>query len=1134
MPIDLAQKQVFATRIQEMKEDGFFLPTVRSMSGNTRYLIVSFGGTGADALFSVKKAFEEQLNANDLKNRVRFLAIDTDKETQTKTKEITNLDGSKSVIQVAALSGQQFYLLSGAAARQVYDKDPHVQEWINPKLVDMIRTDPTLLCGDGASGIRQLGRLTLYPAPTVTGLRARISALVGSLTNGNADPLKVFILSGIAGGTGSGTVIDLSYLIRNTIEGMAGTVGGVNSPRVTYGGFILLPPTGTSKNSHYVYRGNRNGYAALKEINNYMTLPERNETYSLTYGDGSTVVSKSKIFDVCYLMDGVRAGVAFDNARNVVTRVLSECILDMVSSNHSTDGVNKVQTVDSFMNDQSTTTRGMVSDQSTSQAMRDADYIYCALGHSEFAMPINEIKLYVAKVMFDRIYSVFRQCENVTDQDVDEFLKRVINRGVSGRNAVAASVNRELSEIFCKFDGVKGGPFYVINLLHDVPAGIGRLQKKLFKPCSKEQLNDINDACIFYNQEIFEVYTKVMDAMKELMGDQFNAVVTAGVNGIHYSFIPRCMGEMEKSENVIKYLQGLINPTTLMNMTNDMLKEMVDNREEWTALVKSPDPAAGAKAAAAMRRFWNQKLDTIVNSTMEDFLIKYYSGNPKAYYDPRTDTTTRPFLVEAAEMIYKQMLSPAGGNAQAMAEFTPGGLTDDNFNGHTYLLVPKTCPHLQEALCDVAKVHATPGNAVQVCTSEGADRITCYKQYTSIPAFKLAWVCKAEKNYEQEIATAAGVGTHMSETVGGKLWKNFPNLLPMSTWPLVPVPGHDYSNSREKALADSASDMFRRAKALKLTTAKKDAAGTDNLVYDVRILPRAYRPDVNLFKAMELCPAGTELYKQRMEAIDAAAEKIAMNLFSMNPNWTDASDLPAHLEKANVAFEQRQLHFSSSVLTVGPADEAPADWDEQMAACMLRKLPETMTDLNATLMVMDKLEALAKKSVKSQELVKVFAQYLATGMFSFNAATCAWQYVDKSGFTQNLVCTPTSMEDCAKYYLMFCAYRNNSDAIDAALKAKFLSVVPDMSDPETMAARNKTFCEACSKLLGELAPWKMNPSPLKPYEAFAVAKGYQPEAIQNFYRAIIAELELDTMGYIPIIKPDDTPAPAAGPDLFLF
>lgn len=104
MQMNLSTKLEFDRRIAKMKEDGFFLPSVREMSGDTRYLIVSFGGTGADALFGVKKSFEEQLVRNDVAQRVRFLAIDTDATTQFKTKNIINPDGSRNTIQIDALT----------------------------------------------------------------------------------------------------------------------------------------------------------------------------------------------------------------------------------------------------------------------------------------------------------------------------------------------------------------------------------------------------------------------------------------------------------------------------------------------------------------------------------------------------------------------------------------------------------------------------------------------------------------------------------------------------------------------------------------------------------------------------------------------------------------------------------------------------------------------------------------------------------------------------------------------------------------------------------------------------------------------------------------------------------------------
>ena len=94
MALEQQQQQMYEKRIQQMMDDGFFLPSGRSLSGDTRHLIISFGGTGADGLFGVKKAFETVLPPKQLNERVRFLAIDTDEKTQKCTEEIKKPDGT--------------------------------------------------------------------------------------------------------------------------------------------------------------------------------------------------------------------------------------------------------------------------------------------------------------------------------------------------------------------------------------------------------------------------------------------------------------------------------------------------------------------------------------------------------------------------------------------------------------------------------------------------------------------------------------------------------------------------------------------------------------------------------------------------------------------------------------------------------------------------------------------------------------------------------------------------------------------------------------------------------------------------------------------------------------------------------
>lgn len=1125
MSLTSQQQMILDRRINQMREDGFFLPSSRSLSGDTRHLIISYGGTGASALFGVKKEFETILPRQELEERVRFLAIDTDKATQKKTQEVVKSDGKKEVVEVDSLSPAQFFQLSGDSAKRLLTNgiDATVATWLNPQLEHTINSDSRYLDGTGASGIRQLGRLTLFPATTVASLCAKIAALVKELSDDNVAPLKVFILTGISGGTGSGTVVDLTYLIRDIIDNLPGGV----SERTKYCGFVLMPPTGKSTNSTEIDHGNRNGYAALKEINHFMTLRLRGDRYSFTYGNGRVVDSGDNIFDVCYLMDGVADGKAFGNPMEKVVKVLAEAILDMVTASQtSSDGVTTIQAVDSFMNDAATFLSQSISDQSVTRAMRDADYVYCALGHSEFAMPANEIKAYVGKKLFDRIYELFLRCENVEERDVQEFLNNVIRHGVSTRSQVKKSMDEEITAVFTELAGMKGGPFYTINLLKDAAdyVEVIRNKVKLLRPgmVSNEELDNIKAYAIKCNRETFEAYTLAMTALKNLMESQFGSVVHATTNGNVYSFMPVSMGKAgDRAEIIISYLDSLICGSNLRRLTDSLLQELLNNKEKWVALVDT-DITAGNTAAAAMRKFWNTQLDSIVQATMEDFLIKYYSGDPDAHYSRENHAATVTYLENAARAIYSTMLG-AGGAAQPMVELSPNGLTANDFNGHTYLMVPRCAPNLLQELKKIAKEQASSNDAVKVCESFAPDRISCYKQYSSIPAFKLEWTLRAEEAYEKIILTTAGYGIHMSETAGGLQWKNFPNLLPRSTWPALTKP---YRNPREEALDQLAQDLFVKGDKLGLMLSQRAVGGTQNIIYIAQLLPEQYRPDALLYKELDLCREGSDMQKQKLAEIDAAATACAEALYQAVAEWSSPDQIRQQLENAGVKFLPRNLWFPNVIMTVGPTDKnVRPDWDEYMAACMLRKLPTAMYELEGTVVVMEKLLSKVSHLFKAQSLIKRYSQYLCAHLFTYNEELEQWEYEGEDGLPQEFVYLESIVEKSGEYYFMFQRFTENAEEIIKALTEKFNSVNPfTATDPATRKARQKAFKDAAAELKATLADW-IKSKPMKPYEQIAKKKGYDPEAIMRFYKDLYKEAdEITIAGYIPVETEFDVPA----------
>lgn len=941
MPLNVSQNNAVNQWISRMREEGFLLPDRRSLAGNTRYLIISCGGIGAEALFAVKKAFETALPQEQLAERVRFLAIDTDHYSQKQIKQIISPDGMARMIEVDALTTEQFILLSGTKARMAADRAGDTSQWISPELLDHLRYNHMLLDGYGASGVRQLGRLYLYADAHV--ITERIRCLAAQLTNGNPYSLQVFFLTGIAGGTGAGMVIDLPYLIRNALESMPGlAVPGL----VTYGGFILLPPTCNSTRPDAIEHGNRNGYAALKEIDYYMTLAQRGERYSFTYFSGMPVTSEKNLFDSCYLLDGSMGNVICQNPRAAAIRHLSQSLLDMVTSEFHIGGA--MIPTSEYLTQAGFPANVTVANYSVNYAPRDAGYVYSTLGMEEFAMPSDQIKAYVAKQMYDRIYHMSHKVDDVAAEDVRRFLQNVLKRGVKSMGDTVLSMKDETANWFADLDGYKRGPYFASSLLGAV-AEEARLQHnklKIMRICmaSDQELDNIEKYAFHLRNNFCDICAAAMDGLKDLLDEQYGKVVQATPKGKFYSFIPRVMGSGWSGDSVIRYLDGLVNNASLRNVYLPLFQEMMEKFEAWTALACDKDSALAAKT---MREFWNNQLDNLVNATFEDLLLKYYSANPDACYSPNNHAQTRQYLQAAARGVFAHLLGRAD-TAAPMASFTTDGLCPENFNSRSILIVPECAPNLYAELCNVA-ANSHLMCSVEVHLGTARDRVTCYRFYSSAPAFKLNWVCNAEEDYERSVLSMAGVGLHTSETVDGIRWLVFPNLLPRSS--RDHLPRFQYVNGREVVLANYAADLFRNSQTLGLVSNVILAAPC----HRIKVLPAEYLPGAELAGDIFQTPSRPNEHR---EALMAAVDRCASELHAIlgfRTNFATPTEISQILSGAGVGFVIHDLFFPDSVLTVGPMDRMPEDWSEYLAGCMLRRKPQLMLRTEQTIMVMQKL-----------------------------------------------------------------------------------------------------------------------------------------------------------------------------------
>ena len=199
------------------------------------HLVISLGGSGADMLREVKGLINRNLCADHDKNmapeRVAYLALDTDAyireygsgkaagQVILDEDEIMILSDTRPVVEPASISEQTH---------------PWIFRWLDPKI---LRTP--LSCINGSGATRQAGRLLLFlEIENVIGkLRTAITNL---LTGKDVRGLTVHILSGISGGTGSGTFLDMAYIVRQVAGEVIGA-GPFGRMNVRYLGYLLMP-----------------------------------------------------------------------------------------------------------------------------------------------------------------------------------------------------------------------------------------------------------------------------------------------------------------------------------------------------------------------------------------------------------------------------------------------------------------------------------------------------------------------------------------------------------------------------------------------------------------------------------------------------------------------------------------------------------------------------------------------------------------------------------------------------------------------------------------------------------------------------------------------------------------------------
>ena len=271
-------------------------------------LIIGIGGTGVAAARTVKDKLEQRYNPKSTK-KLEFLFIDTDSAS------VAGLKGSDTlVIQSAdtAVLLREYRDKSGCSGSVLSSE---ITKWLDPSL------SPFRVM-NGAAGIRQAGRLILFL--NISRVIRMLEQKLNKISVGydlQLTRVKVHIFFGVGGGTGSGMFVDISYIIRELCK------------NCEIQGFVFMPDVSCMKKGlHDVHKRNikRNGFAALKEIEQLMTL-KPGENFIQSYADKTiNVDSTYPIFDFCVLVGSKQNGRrALASEKEVYDHVAEYLLLEL-------------------------------------------------------------------------------------------------------------------------------------------------------------------------------------------------------------------------------------------------------------------------------------------------------------------------------------------------------------------------------------------------------------------------------------------------------------------------------------------------------------------------------------------------------------------------------------------------------------------------------------------------------------------------------------------------------------------------------------------------------------------------------------------------------------------------------------
>ena len=304
-------------------------------------VLIGLGGTGKEVLRRLRRMFYEKYRMPGLPV-MEFLWFDTD---------ISNVDitGKETDLLDRRIDFSAREMVDGSVKPQELEgyrnnrgMYPHIWSWF-PDALDAL---PSTAITQGAGQIRPCGRLAFFHH--YAKLRDEIKSKIDRVQSADAETemkrmfsdydsdandLEIVLVTSIAGGTGSGSFIDMGFLCRDL------------APNAVTTAYLVLPSVfdGVMGGARQTTRAN--GFAAIKELEHYMkpcfdaqdSDGSRYTTHTFEW-DGRAHEVSAPPFSTVYLLDDRNfAGVRVEDFTDVFQMIAEFLLLDFDQTHFAMD-----------------------------------------------------------------------------------------------------------------------------------------------------------------------------------------------------------------------------------------------------------------------------------------------------------------------------------------------------------------------------------------------------------------------------------------------------------------------------------------------------------------------------------------------------------------------------------------------------------------------------------------------------------------------------------------------------------------------------------------------------------------------------------------------------------------------------